>query len=70
MHLTPKYLTPLFIAGTAAIAIAAAPMANAAPQSCVDSGFATQCGSPGNNQITASTPRFQQPTVIIIRRHR
>jgi hypothetical protein len=71
MRLTPNYLTPLLIAGTAAMAIVAAPLADAAPRSCIDIGAATQCGSPGNSQITADVPRIlQQPTIIIIRRHR
>jgi hypothetical protein len=71
MRFSPTFLTPVLIAGAAAAAIAAATPAAASPLSCTDIGLATQCGSPGNSQITANTPPIQQqPTVIIIHRHR
>lgn len=71
MRFTSKYTIPLLIAGAAASAIATAPITIAAPQSCVDIGPATQCGSPGNSQITADAPQFrQQQTIIIIHRRR
>jgi hypothetical protein len=63
-----KYLAPLVLAGTAALA--AAPMATASPPTCTYSGAATQCVTPGNSQITASAPPVQQqPEIIIIHRN-
>jgi hypothetical protein len=59
MRTTLSYLTPLLVAAAAAATIAAAPVAVAAPLSCIDVGSATQCGSPGNVQITANTPPVQ-----------
>ena len=71
MHFTARYLTPLIVAGGAAVAIAAAPMAAASPLSCTDLGSATQCVSPGNSQIVATPPVVQQPPqIIIIHRNR
>jgi hypothetical protein len=51
-----KYLTPVLAAAAAAVAIAAAPIASAAPTSCFDAGNATQCQTPGNAEISATTP--------------
>jgi hypothetical protein len=71
MHFTARYLTPLALAGGAALAIAVAPMAAASPLTCTDVGSATQCVSPGNSQITANVPFVQQPPqIIIIHRNR
>jgi hypothetical protein len=68
MRFNAKYLTPLALAGTAALA--AAPTATASPPTCTYSGAATQCETPGNSQITASAPSVQQqPEVIIIHRN-
>jgi hypothetical protein len=68
MHISPRYLAPFLMAGAAA-AITAAPMATAAV-TCIDVGSATQCGSPGNSQITANAPVVQQqPEIIIIHRN-
>ena len=70
MHFTARYLTLLAIAGGAALAIAAAPTAAASQLTCTDVGTATQCVSPGNSQITATTPQAQQqPQIIIIHRN-
>ena len=68
MRFTTSYLGPL----VAAVAIAAAPLASASPLSCTDVGSATSCSSPGNSQITASTPPVQQQLQVIIihRNHR
>jgi hypothetical protein len=57
-----NYIAPLLAAGAAAIAIAAAPMAAAAPttgQSCGASGSGTICQSPGNVQINDAPPPVQ-----------
>jgi hypothetical protein len=52
------------------VAVAAAPLAAASQLTCTDVGSATQCVSPGNSQITASTPPVQQqPQIIIIHRN-
>ena len=56
MHVTARHFVPFLIAGGAAAAIAAAPMASANQLSCTDVGNATQCASPGNSQITANAP--------------
>ncbi len=71
MHVLARRLTPLALAGGAALAVALAPAATAAPLSCTDVGSATQCVSPGNSQITANAPVIQQqPQLIIIHRDR
>jgi hypothetical protein len=62
-------------AGTlAAAALGMAGTVAAAPLSCIDAGSATQCGSPGNVQITANTPPVQYqplyPYFIMGRHHR
>jgi hypothetical protein len=60
MGMKLKYITPLLAAGTAAIAIAAAPTAFAADQhSCKGSGSGTVCQSPGNGPINSSPPPVQ-----------
>ncbi len=70
MHITARYLTPLLVAGGAAVAVIAAPMAAASPLTCTDVGNATQCVSPGNSQIVATAPQVQQqPQIIIIHRN-
>ena len=71
MRFAARYLTPMALAGGAAVAIAVAPTAAASPLSCTDVGSATQCVSPGNSQITANAPVVQQqPQLIIIHRNR
>lgn len=71
MRFVTRYLTPVALAGGAALAIAVAPTAAASPLSCTDVGSATQCVSPGNSQITANAPVVQQqPQLIIIHRNR
>ena len=57
-----NYIAALLTAGAAAVAIAAAPIAAAAPttgQSCGASGTGTICQSPGNAQINDSPPPVQ-----------
>src|SRR3954470_758937 len=54
-----NYIAPLFAAGAAALAIAAAPIAAADPapattQSCNGTGSGTECQSPGNVQLDDS----------------
>ncbi|MEU0498416.1 hypothetical protein [Mycobacterium sp. NPDC006124] len=66
MHVTARLLTPLALAGGAALAVVLAPAATADPLSCTDVGSATQCVSPGNSQITANAPVVQQPPQLII----
>jgi hypothetical protein len=56
MGIKMNYITPLLVAGAAAAAIAAAPVAAANPQSCVNSGGSTQCQTPGNVQINTAPP--------------
>jgi hypothetical protein len=46
---------PLLVAGASAIAIAVAPLAEAAP-SCTSTGTASVCESEGNAQISATPP--------------
>jgi len=71
MHVTARFLTPLALAGGAALAIAVAPSAAAGQLNCTDVGSATQCVTPGNSQITANAPVIQQqPQIIIIHRDR
>ncbi|MDP9166514.1 MAG: hypothetical protein M3O32_10715 [Actinomycetota bacterium] len=66
MHFTARHLTSLAVAGGAALAIAAAPVAAASQLTCSDVGSATQCVSPGNSQLTATPPVVAQPPQIII----
>ncbi len=60
MNIRPTYLMPLFAAGAVAAAIAAAPIAAAAPtpmqQTCSADGVGTECQSPGNVEINDSPP--------------
>jgi hypothetical protein len=71
MRFAARFVTPLMLAGGAAAAVVMAPAATASPLTCVDIGNATQCASPGNSQIVASTPPVQQaPQIIIIHRNR
>jgi hypothetical protein len=53
-----SFITPLLVAGAAAVAVTAAPIAAAAPaqQSCATSGPGTVCQSPGNVQINDAPP--------------
>ena len=46
---------PLLIAGASAVAIAVAPLAEAAP-TCTSTGLASVCESDGNAQISATPP--------------
>jgi hypothetical protein len=72
MHFTARYLMPMLVAGGAAAAVVAAPLAVASPLTCTDVGSATQCVSPGNSQLTATPPPVQQQPqiIIILRNHR
>ena len=60
MRIRTPYITPLLTAGAAAIAIAAAPMATAAPtpmqKSCSTASGGSECQSPGNVEIYDSPP--------------
>ena len=70
MRFAARFVVPLILACGAAAAVAVAPTATASPLTCIDIGNATQCASPGNSQIVASTPPVQQaPQIIIIRRN-
>ena len=68
MRLGLNYLAPLLAAGAAAVAIAAAPIAAAAPtdqshssqnrQTCADlGGTQSECQAPGNVQINDAPPQ-------------
>lgn len=63
MKWSARRLAPLALAGTAAVAIAAAPVATAADDphlQCTYQGDGnSQCESPGNAQLTASPPYVQ-----------
>lgn len=50
-----NFIPPLLVAGATAIAIAVAPLAEAAPV-CSSSGSASLCQSDGNAQLTATPP--------------
>jgi hypothetical protein len=52
-------ITTIAAGAIAAAALGGAGAATAAPLSCVDAGYATQCGSPGNIQVTTTTPPVQ-----------
>ena len=61
MRVKLNYLIPLLATGAAAVAVAAAPIAAAAPgpmlqQSCTQIGADSECQSPGNVQINDSPP--------------
>jgi hypothetical protein len=65
MNINLNRVAPLLAAGAAAVAIAAAPIASAAPapaptaavqQSCSSDGSGSLCESPGNVQLTDTTP--------------
>lgn len=49
------FVAPLLAAGASAVAIAFAPLAEAAP-TCTSSGTASVCQSAGNAQVTATPP--------------
>jgi hypothetical protein len=54
-----KFIPPLLLAGTTAVAIAVAPLADAAPSgpTCTSTGAnSTLCQSPGNAQVSATPP--------------
>lgn len=68
MRLGLNYIAPLLAAGAAAVAIAAAPIATAAPpahgnpapvqQSCTDlGGTQSECQAPGNVQVNDAPPQ-------------
>lgn len=50
-----NFVPPLLIAGASAVAIAVAPLAEAAP-TCTSTGLASVCESDGNAQISATPP--------------
>jgi nicotinamide mononucleotide (NMN) deamidase PncC len=52
-------ISTMVAAAFAATALGTAGAAVATPLTCVDGGSATQCGSPGNVQITTNTPPVQ-----------
>jgi hypothetical protein len=58
MRIALNYITPLLAAGAVAAAIAAAPIADAAPtgKSCAGAGSGTVCQSPGNVEINNAPP--------------
>ncbi|MDT5058538.1 MAG: hypothetical protein QOF66_6904 [Mycobacterium sp.] len=66
MRIRLTFVAPLLVAGSAVVAITAAPIAAAAPaqasvnppaqQSCATSGPGTLCQSPGNVQINDAPP--------------
>jgi hypothetical protein len=52
---TRNFIAPLLVAGASAVAIAVAPLAEAAPV-CTSSGAASLCQSEGNAQVVATPP--------------
>jgi hypothetical protein len=60
MRIRLSYITPLLATGAAAVAIAAAPTATAAPtaihKTCSSSGSGSTCQSPGNVEVNSSPP--------------
>ena len=50
-----SFIPPLLVAGASAVAIAVAPLAEAAP-TCTSSGAASLCQTAGNAQLTATPP--------------
>jgi hypothetical protein len=50
-----NFIPPLLVAAAGAVAIAVAPLAEAAP-TCTSTGLASVCQSDGNAQISASPP--------------
>jgi hypothetical protein len=50
-----SFVPPLLVAGATAVAIAIAPLAEAAP-TCTSTGAASLCQTAGNAQITATPP--------------
>jgi hypothetical protein len=60
MRIKLNYLIPLLASGAAGVAIAAAPIAAAAPtpaqESCVQSASGSECQTPGNVEINDSPP--------------
>jgi hypothetical protein len=51
-----NFISPLLVAGASAVAIAVAPLAEAAP-TCTSTGMASVCESAGNAQVSATPPR-------------
>jgi hypothetical protein len=49
------FILPLLVAGASAVAIAVAPLADAAI-TCTSTGMASLCQSPGNAQLSATPP--------------
>jgi hypothetical protein len=58
MRIGIKYTTPVLVAGVAAIAIAAAPIAAASSnhESCVTAATSTKCNKVGDAEINSSIP--------------
>ena len=54
-------IPPLLVAGASVVAIAVAPLAEAAP-SCTSTGLASVCESDGNAQISATPPPIDYQT--------
>jgi hypothetical protein len=52
---TRSFIPPLLVAGARAVAIAVAPLAEAAP-TCTSSGAASLCQTEGNAQVVATPP--------------
>jgi hypothetical protein len=50
-----SFIPPLLVAGASAVAIAVAPLAEAAP-TCTSSGAASLCQTEGNAQVVATPP--------------
>jgi hypothetical protein len=50
-----KVMSPLLLTGASAVAIAVAPLAEAAP-TCTSTGTASVCESAGNAQVSATPP--------------
>jgi hypothetical protein len=50
-----SFIPPLLVAGATAVAIAVAPLAEAAP-TCTSSGSASLCQTEGNAQVVATPP--------------
>ena len=50
-----NFIPPLLVAGASAVAIAVAPLADAAP-TCTSSGAASLCQTAGNAQLIATPP--------------
>lgn len=60
---TKTFLSTAALSVGAALAIIAAPLANAAPAgpTCSDTGYSTLCQKPGNAELTATPPVVATP---------